>query len=130
MSISAHNTKPEDEDFADIEFRPRSARMQAAPAKAEVKEEKKPEPPAPKEAPAKEQPEKEEATKAPADKKDEPETAPAKNEKAAKPTKKKEKTEKPDKPAPAASLRPTDEEFYKDPLIELALNEFHATIIK
>ncbi len=38
-------------------------------------------------------------------------------------------------PAPAAapaaeSLRPTDEEFYNDPLIELALKEFHATLIK
>ena len=97
MSISAHNTKPEDEDFADIEFRPRSARMQAAPAKAEVKEEKKPEPPTPKEDPAKEQPEKEEATEAPADKKVESETAPTKSEKPAKPAKKKEKAEKPEK---------------------------------
>ena len=40
-------------------------------------------------------------------------------------------------PAPAApkpeappSLRPTDEEFYHDPLVELALKEFHASIIK
>lgn len=42
-------------------------------------------------------------------------------------------------PAPAAapakqeappSLRPTEEEFYHDPLIELALKEFHASIIK
>ncbi len=35
-------------------------------------------------------------------------------------------------PAPAAaeSLRPTEEEFYHDPLIELALKEFHATLIK
>ena len=38
--------------------------------------------------------------------------------------------EKPAAPAAAESLRPTDEEFYKDPLIELALKEFHATIIK
>lgn len=40
------------------------------------------------------------------------------------------------KPAPAPkpeappSLRPTDEEFYHDPLVELALKEFHASIIK
>lgn len=40
------------------------------------------------------------------------------------------------KPAPAPkpeappSLRPTEEEFYHDPLIELALKEFHASIIK
>ncbi len=33
-------------------------------------------------------------------------------------------------PAPAESLRPTEEEFYHDPLIELALKEFHATLIK
>lgn len=35
-------------------------------------------------------------------------------------------------PAPEAppSLRPTEEEFYHDPLVELALKEFHATIIK
>ncbi len=32
--------------------------------------------------------------------------------------------------APAESLRPTEEEFYHDPLIELALKEFHATLIK
>ena len=41
-----------------------------------------------------------------------------------------EKKPEPEKPAPAASLKPTDEEFYQDPLIELALKEFHATIIK
>ena len=35
-----------------------------------------------------------------------------------------------EKPAAPASLRPTEEEFYNDPLIELALKEFHATIIK
>ena len=40
------------------------------------------------------------------------------------------------KPAPPPkqeappSLRPTDEEFYHDPLVELALKEFHASIIK
>ncbi len=33
-------------------------------------------------------------------------------------------------PPPAESLRPTEEEFYHDPLIELALQEFHATLIK
>lgn len=31
---------------------------------------------------------------------------------------------------PAASLRPTDDEFYSDPLIEQALQVFHATLIK
>ncbi len=31
---------------------------------------------------------------------------------------------------PAESLRPTEDEFYHDPLIELALKEFHATLIK
>ena len=35
-----------------------------------------------------------------------------------------------EKPAAPASLRPTEEEFYHDPLVELALKEFHATIIK
>lgn len=34
------------------------------------------------------------------------------------------------KPAAPASLRPSEEEFYHDPLIELALKEFHATLIK
>ncbi len=33
-------------------------------------------------------------------------------------------------PPPAESLRPTEEEFYHDPLIELALKEFHATLIR
>ncbi len=33
-------------------------------------------------------------------------------------------------PAAAESLRPSEEEFYHDPLIELALKEFHATLIK
>lgn len=33
-------------------------------------------------------------------------------------------------PAPAPSLKPTDEEFYQDPLIEQALDEFHATIVR
>ena len=36
----------------------------------------------------------------------------------------------PAKPEAPPSLRPTDEEFYHDPLIELALKEFHASIIK
>ncbi len=97
MSISANNTKPEDDDFADIEFRPRSARMQAAPAKEEVKEEKKPEPPATREAPREAAPSKDEAKEAPADKQAEPEATPAKEEKPAKPAKKKEKAEKPEK---------------------------------
>ena len=35
-----------------------------------------------------------------------------------------------EKPAPPPSYKPTEEEFYHDPLIELALKEFHATIIK
>ena len=34
------------------------------------------------------------------------------------------------KPEAPPSLRPTEEEFYHDPLIELALKEFHATIVK
>lgn len=39
------------------------------------------------------------------------------------------KLPEPDQP-PSASLRPTEEEFYNDPLIEMALKEFHARIIK
>ncbi len=31
---------------------------------------------------------------------------------------------------PAESMRPSDDEFYKDPLIEAALQTFHATLIK
>lgn len=46
------------------------------------------------------------------------------------PKKKVEKKEESPAPEPADTLRPTDEEFYNDPLIELALKEFHATIIK
>jgi hypothetical protein len=41
-----------------------------------------------------------------------------------------EKKPEPEKPAAPASLRPTEEEFYHDPLVELALKEFHATLIK
>ncbi len=41
-----------------------------------------------------------------------------------------EKKPEPEKPAAPPSLKPSDEEFYKDPLIELALKEFHATLIK
>lgn len=48
---------------------------------------------------------------------------PAKKAPAPKPEKKEELPEPP-------SLRPSDEEFYHDPLIELALKEFHATLIK
>lgn len=33
-------------------------------------------------------------------------------------------------PPPPPSLRPSEEEFYHDPLIELALKEFHATLIR
>ncbi len=36
----------------------------------------------------------------------------------------------PEKKAAPASLKPTEEEFYNDPLIELALKTFHATLIK
>ncbi len=36
----------------------------------------------------------------------------------------------PARPAATPSLRPSMEEFYQDPLIELALKEFHATLIK
>ena len=50
-------------------------------------------------------------------------TAPEKKPAAAAP-------EKPAAPAAPASLRPTEEEFYHDPLVELALKEFHATLIK
>ncbi len=41
-----------------------------------------------------------------------------------------EKKPEPEKTAAPPSLKPSDEEFYKDPLIELALKEFHATLIK
>ena len=41
-----------------------------------------------------------------------------------------EKKPEAEKPAPPPSFKPTEEEFYHDPLIELALKEFHATIIK
>ncbi len=47
-----------------------------------------------------------------------------------KPAAEKPAAEKPSTPPPAESLRPTEEEFYHDPLIELALKEFHATLIK
>lgn len=33
-------------------------------------------------------------------------------------------------PEPAPSLRPSDDEFYRDPLIQQALDTFHATLIK
>ena len=36
----------------------------------------------------------------------------------------------PEKKAAPASLKPTEEEFYNDPLIEQALKTFHATLIK
>lgn len=39
-------------------------------------------------------------------------------------------TEKSDKTEAPASLRPTEEEFYHDPLVELALKEFHATLLR
>ncbi len=41
-----------------------------------------------------------------------------------------EKPAAPTPPPPAESRRPSEEEFYHDPLIELALKEFHATLIK
>lgn len=50
------------------------------------------------------------------------------------PKRKAPEPEKKEEPAPASasapSLKPTEDEFYKDPLIELALKEFHAKIIK
>ena len=55
-----------------------------------------------------------------------PEPAP-RPEKKPKPAEKKPEAEK---PAAPASLKPTEEEFYHDPLVELALKEFHATLIK
>ncbi len=48
----------------------------------------------------------------------------------AKPKTPEKKPEPAARPAAPASLKPTDEEFYHDPLVELALKEFHATIIK
>lgn len=44
--------------------------------------------------------------------------------------KKQPEPEKKEAPEPERSLRPADEEFFKDPLIELALKEFHARIVK
>ena len=49
---------------------------------------------------------------------------------AAKPKAAEKKPAAPARPAAPPSLRPTMEEFYQDPLIELALKEFHATLIK
>ena len=51
-------------------------------------------------------------------------TPPPPKRKAPEPEKKEEPT------AAAPSLRPSTDEFYKDPLIELALKEFHAKLIK
>lgn len=56
----------------------------------------------------------------------EPQPRPA----APKPKAPEKKPEPAEKPVAPASLKPTDEEFYQDPLVELALKEFHATIIK
>jgi hypothetical protein len=58
-----------------------------------------------------------------------PEPAP-RPEKKPQPKAPEKKPAQPEKPAAPASLRPTEEEFYQDPLIELALKEFHATLIK
>lgn len=55
---------------------------------------------------------------------------PAPRPAAPKPKTPEKKPEPAAKPAAPASLKPTDEEFYQDPLVELALKEFHATIIK
>ena len=55
---------------------------------------------------------------------------PAPRPAAPKPKAPEKKPEPAAKPAAPASLKPTDEEFYHDPLVELALKEFHATIIK
>ena len=49
---------------------------------------------------------------------------------AAKPKAAEKKPAAPARPTAPPSLRPTMEEFYQDPLIELALKEFHATLIK
>lgn len=51
-------------------------------------------------------------------------TPPAPKPKAPEPEKKE------DPAAATPTLKPTEDEFYKDPLIELALKEFHAKIIK
>ena len=58
-----------------------------------------------------------------------PEPAP-RPEKKPQPKAPEKKPAQPEKTAAPASLRPTEEEFYQDPLIELALKEFHATLIK
>ena len=50
--------------------------------------------------------------------------------KAAKPKPEPEKKEEAPAPSAPPSLRPSEEEFYQDPLIELALKEFNARIIK
>ena len=56
---------------------------------------------------------------------EEEEPLPPKPQKSAEPA-----APKPETPAPAVSLRPTEEEFYNDPLVELALKEFNARLIK
>lgn len=58
-----------------------------------------------------------------------PEPAPSPTPKAPKTPAAKAKAKEADKTAPP-SLRPTEEEFYHDPLIEKALATFHATLIK
>lgn len=58
-----------------------------------------------------------------------PRPLPVPQPKAPKPEPKKPAEEKAPAPAPP-SHKPTDEEFYNDPLIELALKEFHATLLK
>ncbi len=59
-----------------------------------------------------------------------PEPAPRPAAPKPKPQEKKPEPAAADKPAAPTSLKPTEEEFYHDPLVELALKEFHATIIK
>lgn len=58
-----------------------------------------------------------------------PAPAPARAPKEAVKEKRAKETEPEEKPE-SPSLRPTDEEFYQDPLIEQALRDFHATLIK
>ncbi len=60
-----------------------------------------------------------------------PTPAPAPARATKEPAKEKSSREKePEENQESPSLRPTDEEFYQDPLIEQALRDFHATLIK
>lgn len=59
-----------------------------------------------------------------------PEPEPEPKPKAKAPSKPAPKAAEEPKPAAPSSLRPSEEEFYHDPLIEQALQVFHATLIK